>query len=205
MRILLGCLAACSVCFAVTPDEALAKLKAGNAKFAKGLAQNPNQSVERRLSLKTGQDPFAVVVSCSDSRVSPDLIFDQGVGDLFVIRDAGNIVGETELDSINYAILHLKVPLVMIVGHQSCGAVEAVVKGQTEDIPAIAKEIEPAAQRSAKMWGSRLENAIKENVRLGVEKLTDYPMYQKLIKSGKLKIVGGYYDFKSGKVIPVEL
>ena len=132
------------------------------------------------------------------------MIFDQGIGDLFVVQDAGNIVGETELDSINFAILHLKTPLVMIVGHQECGAVMAVVKGQTEDIPAIAKEIEPAVVKSRKMWGSRIENAVKENVRLGVEKLEKNPMYAKLIQQGKLKVVGGYYDFKTGKVAAVD-
>lgn len=204
MRILVGCLVATAAAFAVTPDAAIEKLKSGNERFVQEMAKNPNQTMERRLNFKNSQSPFAVVVACSDSRVAPEILFDQGVGDLFVVRDAGNVVADTELDSINFAILHLRTPVVMILGHESCGAVDAVVKGNDEDIPAIAKLIEPAVEKSKKMWGSRLENAIKENVRLGVQKLKDYPTYQKLIKQGKLKVIGGYYDFKTGRVTPVE-
>lgn len=198
---------ALSVCFAaeVSPEDALTRLKEGNRRFAEGLSKSPNRTVERRLDLRGAQYPFAVVVACSDSRVAPEIIFDQGLGDLFVVQDAGNIVGGTEMDSINYAVLHLKTPLVMVVGHEECGAVMAVIKGQDEGIPEIAKEIRPAVERSAKMWGNRWENAIKENVRLSVEALTHYPAYQDLIKKGQLRIEGGYYDFNTGRVEPVNL
>ena len=115
-----------------TADEALAKLMEGNARFVSGDMQHPNLSAERRAELAEGQAPYAVIVSCSDSRVPPELVFDAGPGDLFVIRVAGNIVGDDAQASIEYAVGVLKTPLVLVMGHESCGAVGAAVKTQTE-------------------------------------------------------------------------
>src|SRR5688572_16994 len=113
----------------VSPDEATKRLVYGNRRFVNGETQHPNQSAEHRLALAKGQAPFAVVVACSDSRVCPEIVFDQGLGDLFVIRVAGNTIGNVELGSIEYAVEHLHAKLVIVVGHEKCGAVGAAVKG----------------------------------------------------------------------------
>ncbi|MFS8564269.1 MAG: hypothetical protein LVR00_08190 [Rhabdochlamydiaceae bacterium] len=145
--------------------------------------------------------PFAVIVGCSDSRVSPEIIFDQTIGDLFVVRVAGNVIGPIELDSIEYSVDKLDTPLVVILGHQKCGAVSAVLSGSgDEDIESIAPYIQEAVDETKNMTGDPLTNAIKANVTNGIKTLKKSRVIGALLKSKKLKIVGAYYELATGKV-----
>lgn len=184
----------------VEPDVAFQRLKEGNERFAKDLSSCPNRDMERRAELSTLQHPFATILGCADSRVSPDVVFDQGVGDLFVVRIAGNVMGPTELDSILYSVKHLKSSLIVVLGHENCGAVHAVLEGQTGDIPAVAKLIEPAIKASKNLPGNRLEKAIKSNVQNVVDQLNSHQLFMDYVQSKKLKIVGGYYKLESGLI-----
>jgi carbonic anhydrase len=183
-------------------ETAVDKLKKGNERFVSGKPIHPGQTSGRRDEVLSKQAPFAVIVSCSDSRVPPEIIFDQGIGDLFVVRVAGNIVGPIELDSIEYATNILHAPFVLVLGHQNCGAVSAVMagKGVTDDIEAITPYILPAVEKAKKLPGDRLENTIKTNVELVIESLKKGPVLAKLIKEKKLDIQGGYYELNQGKV-----
>jgi len=184
----------------VSPQEALKRLMEGNERYKKEKFLHPNQSKEARLSLAEGQTPFATILGCSDSRASPEIIFDQGIGDLFVVRVAGNVAADVEIDSIEYSVLYLKSSLVLVLGHQSCGAVQAVVKGQTKGIESVASLIAPSLALAKTQKGSLLENTIKDNVLYVTQELKKSPPLANLIKQGKLAIVGGYYDFHTGGV-----
>lgn len=185
---------------ALTPPQALDQLKAGNQRFVQNQPIDPNRSPERRQQVSQGQTPFATVVGCSDSRVAPELIFDQGLGDLFIVRVAGNVVGPLEIDSIEYAADVVRTPLVVVLGHERCGAVTAVLAGQTKDIEALAKQIEPAVQETKGLKKDRLEQTIKANVGLVVEKLRKNKILEKWIREKKLEVLGGYYHLGSGEV-----
>ena len=184
-------------------NQALQLLIEGNKRFAAMNATHPNQSKERRDEVKGGQKPFAVIVGCSDSRIPPEILFDQGIGDVFVIRLAGNIVDDTALGSIEYAVEHLGTRLIMVLGHDKCGAVTAAVKGG--DIPghigSIVKAIAPAVKKAKNQSGDLLENAIRENVAMAVDRLkSSSSLLAHLVKDGVLKIVGAYYRLDDGKV-----
>lgn len=183
-----------------TPASALSRLMDGNQRYVQDRLLHPNRSQESRQAVASGQTPFAVILGCSDSRVSPEIIFDQGIGDLFIVRVAGNVLGPLELDSIEYSAIYLKSALILVLGHENCGAVTAVVEHQTRDIEAIATLIEPAVVASREMPGPRLENAIKTNVRMVVEQLKKSPALARLIEEGKLAVAGGYYRLNSGAV-----
>ena len=116
----------------LTADESLARLMEGNKRFVKRKAQHPDQSLAHLREIEPGQHPFAIVLGCSDSRVSPEVVFDQGLGDLFVIRVAGNVTDDAVVGSVEYAVEHLKTPLVVVLGHQGCGAVQAAVSASQE-------------------------------------------------------------------------
>lgn len=182
------------------PDAALKKLLAGNDRFARDQLTCPERTQERRLALVSKQNPFAVIVACSDSRVSPDLVFDQGVGDLFVVRDAGNIIGETELDSIEYAVLHLHAGLIVVLGHANCGAVSAVLSGHTGDIETVASLIGPFIKEIKPGEPDALEKAVKANVRGSVQTIRKSSQLKTLLEQKKLAVVGGYYNLESGRV-----
>jgi carbonic anhydrase len=184
---------------AVTPNEALQKLKEGNKRFVNGKLEHPNRDEVRREALVSKQEPFAIIVGCSDSRVSPEILFDQGVGDLFVVRVAGNVGGPIELDSIEFAAVFLKSSLILVLGHENCGAVNAVLNGQTKDIPAIANLIAPAIKDTKTQSGS-LESAIKANVRAVVTQLKNSPPIANQIARNSIKVVGGYFNLESGQV-----
>ena len=179
---------------------ALERLIEGNKRFVKGESTHPNRDEERRLETAEQQTPFAIIVGCSDSRVSPEILFDQGLGDLFIVRVAGNVVGPIELDSIEFSALYLHSSLIFVKGHENCGAVTAVLDGKTKDIEAVASLIEPAIKQSETQEGNRLENAIKDNVLNVVAQLKKAPALQKLIKSKKLVVAGGYYHLRTGEV-----
>lgn len=185
----------------VTPDEALERLMAGNKRFTTDQLEHPNRTSERREALVHQQNPFAIIVGCSDSRVAPEILFDQGVGDLFVVRIAGNVIGILGLDSIDFAALYLGASLVLVLGHENCSAVKAVLDKQASSIEAIATLIEPAVIFAEQQkTGDRLTNAVKANVKLVVEQLKRTPLLASLIEQKKFNIVGGYYNLQSGQV-----
>lgn len=185
----------------VDSADALKALMEGNGRFMNGIPQ-AKQDFEKREKTQEGQSPFAVIVGCSDSRVSPEIVFDQSLGDLFVVRVAGNVVGEIEVESIEFAVTQLQTPLILVLGHQNCGAVNAVLheKVMQDDLAAIAPLIVPAIEKARKMPGDLLTNAIRENVRLIVKKLIENPVLSPYVQGGKLKIKGGYYELTTGRV-----
>jgi len=183
--------------------EALSRLIDGNSRFSRDQADRPNQTIERRQEVTTGQKPFAVIVSCSDSRIPPEIVFDQGIGDLFVVRVAGNIVDDLALGSIEYAVEHLGAKLVMVLGHGKCGAVTAAVQGghAPGHIGGIVSAIHPAVDKARTKQGDLTDNSIRENVGLVVEAIRlSEPILADMAKKGDVKVVGAYYDLESGAV-----
>lgn len=181
----------------LTPKEALDRLMQGNQRYAADHLESPDRSSMRRLEIYQKQQPFAIVLGCSDSRVPPEIIFDQGLGDLFVVRVAGQVAGPVELDSIEYAAKYLGASLILVLGHQSCGAVNAVLNGKTSQIEDVADLIKPAIQSVRR---KTLENAIKANVRWVVEHLKNTSLIGQMMKEGKIDVVGGYYTLPDGKI-----
>jgi carbonic anhydrase len=183
-----------------TADEALKDLVAGNERFVAGHASKPRQSPADFSKLVSGQAPDAVIVGCSDSRVPPEILFDQGVGDLFVIRVAGNIVsgaGPIVKGSIAYAVLVLGAPLVMVLGHSECGAVKAALDTKQQDLPGSIRDLVGLVDTGKER---DLDRAIAANVRSGVAKLTTEPTISRQVETKRLKVVGAVYDLASGKV-----
>jgi len=179
------------------------RLLEGNKRFADGKPSHPNQTFERREHAAKGQHPFAVVVSCSDSRVPPEIIFDQGIGDLFVVRVAGNILDDAGLGSIEYAAEHLHVSLIMVLGHERCGAVEAAVKGGEAPghIKSLVGAIQPAVEKARGEHGDLAENAMRTNVKMVVDHLkASKPILEHLVHNGTLTVVGARYDLDDGQV-----
>lgn len=188
-------------------QEVLPRLMNGNKLYAAGQFRHPHQTLARRLEVANGQKPFAVILGCSDSRVPPEILFDQGLGDLFVVRVAGNIVDNAVEGSIEYAVEELGVSLIMVLGHERCGAIKAAVDvvekgGQLPgQIESIINSIKPAVERVKGKPGNLLENAINENVLMVVEKLkASRPIIAKFVENGQLKVVGANYELKSGTV-----
>ena len=184
----------------MNPTKALKKLMDGNNRYKHEKLLHPHQTKEARIASATGQAPFATILGCSDSRVAPELIFDQGIGDLFVVRVAGNVVAPVELDSIEYSVIYLKSSIILVLGHENCGAIQAVIQGQTQDIEAVASLITPALELARTQEGSLLENTIKDNVLHVVDELKKSPVLAKMLQENKINVVGGYYNFYSGAV-----
>lgn len=187
----------------VNADEALKILSEGNKRYVVGKFIRPHQTSVRRAELIEGQHPFAIVLSCSDSRIPVELVFDQGVGDIFVVRNAGNIADDVALASIEYAAAHLHVSLAVVLGHGSCGAVTATASGGELEghLPAIASAIRPAVDKAKTQQGDLVNNAARANAVMVAEQLrTSKPVLSELVKSRKLTIVAAFYDIKSGKV-----
>lgn len=186
------------------PKEALNKLIEGNLRYINSQTIHPDQTAEVRAEIATRQKPFAIVVTCSDSRVPPEIIFDQGLGDLFVIRVAGNVVDNFELGSVEYAAEHLGVQLVVVLGHERCGAVEAAVKGGKAPghIASLVNAIKPSVEKAKKEKGDLFENSIKNNTNAVAQKIKNSrPLLAELVKEGKLIVVPARYDLDDGKVI----
>lgn len=184
-------------------ESALRELKAGNQHHVSHRYSHPHQSAARQRELVAGQHPHAVILSCSDSRVAPEIVFDQGLGDLFVVRVAGNVAGDVELASIEYAAEHLETPLVVVMGHQKCGAVSAAVAGGEAGghLPALIGAIQPAVAKANGQAGDRVENSVRLNVEMIVERLrTSQPVLAELVHHGKLRIVGAVYSLDSGAI-----
>jgi carbonic anhydrase len=194
-------------------EEAFGKLIAGNKRFVTGSLAQKDVGDARRKELAGGQHPFAIVVTCSDSRVAPEIVFDEGLGDIFVVRVAGNVLDPISLGSIEYAAEHLHAPLLVLMGHEQCGAVSAALdaKGEPEgNIGAIIKKILPAVKKAKVKGGSRdemLNNAIRENVVLSYKDVRGKsPVLKHMIDKGELRVVAGVYHLASGEVesLPLE-
>ena len=183
--------------------EAAGMLFAGNRRYVAGEMKHPGQSAKRRAEVAGGQAPFAVVLGCSDSRVPPEIIFDAGLGDLFVIRVAGNIIDDVVLGSIEYAAARLGTPLVVVLGHASCGAVTAAVAGGDAEghLPSVMSAIRPAVEKAACRPGDVTDHAIRANARLVVEQMTERsPVLAGRVRAGMLQIIAAYYDLATGCV-----
>src|SRR5919197_2636668 len=215
----------------VSPADAISKLKEGNGRFTAGNMQHPHESSEdrsymasnsyenagmtflgmtadqaakRRAELAKSQHPFAAIVSCSDSRVPPEIVFDQGLGDLFIVRVAGNVINDEGLGSIEYSVDHLGTRLILVLGHQSCGAVKAAketiaAKGKAPGhIESLVTAIKPAVEATAK---DDLETTIKANVKNVVQALrASTPILKAEVDSGKIQVIGGHYSLDTGAV-----
>ncbi|MEN1678709.1 MAG: carbonic anhydrase [Planctomycetota bacterium] len=192
----------------VTADAALKALKDGNARFASGKPTHPHENAGWRHQLEAGQHPFAVVIGCSDSRVPPELLFDQGFGDLFVIRVAGNVVDTDVVASVEYAIDHLDTQLIVVMGHTCCGAVTATIDhlsnpdGEPAEVVSLLYQIEPATMGLDRNLPRKdfVAKAIEQNVQLAVRRLSRVPDLRRSLKSGAVKLVGAVYDMHTGKV-----
>lgn len=186
----------------LTPDAALQKLIEGNQRFVQHQPQYPDQSAARLLEVAQAQHPFATILSCADSRVPAEIVFDQGIGDIFDVRIAGNIATPEALGSIEYAVTLLGSPLLMVLGHERCGAVTAAVKKEEllGDISTFVKAIKPAVDKVKDQPGDAVENAVAANVQYQIEQLKRSRLLTERLQSGQLKIVGGRYDLDTGKV-----
>src|SRR4028118_1965568 len=184
------------------PDAALQLLIEGNKRFVENRRVFPNQNMMRVTEVAQTQKPFAAILGCADSRFPSEMIFDQGLGDLFVCRVAGNVATPEEIGSLEFGTLVLGAKVLMVIGHERCGAVKAAIEGGElpGQIGSLTKAIKPAVQMSKNQPGDSVENAVKANVRLQANRLKDSPVINKLVEEGKLKIVGGYYDLDTGAV-----
>lgn len=189
----------------LSPNDALEKLMAGNQRFVRHQPQYPDQSEARLREVAQAQHPFATVLSCADSRVPAEIIFDQGIGDIFDVRIAGNIATPAAIGSIEYAVALLETPLLMVLGHQRCGAVTAAVQQQAlpGEISTFVNAILPAVERVKDQPGDVVDNAVAANVQYQIEQLQRSPLLKERLRSGKLKIVGGRYDLDSGTVTKI--
>lgn len=193
---------------AVDAELALKRLREGNARFVAGKSKHPHEKPDWRLTLEAGQHPFAIVVGCSDSRVTPELIFDQGLGDLFVIRVAGNVVDIDVAASVEYAADHLGTRLILVMGHSHCGAVTATIDhlsdtgGEPAEVVSLLYRIEPAIIGLPRELPreERIGLAVKRNMKLAVRRLSRVPALLRSTRAGRVKIVGAIYDMHTGKV-----
>lgn len=186
-----------------TAATVLAALKAGNQRHVSAKYTHPHETATYRQGLSAGQHPQASVLTCADSRVAPEIIFDQGLGDLFDVRVAGNVAGNDEIASLEYAAEHLHTPVIVVMGHQKCGAVSAAAEGgeAAGHLSSIITPISLAVEKARKMQGDVVENSVRINVANVVEELrTSKPVLSELVSEGKLTIVGAVYSLDTGKV-----
>ncbi len=186
----------------ITPDQALNELLAGHQRFLRQKRVFPHQDLAQVRRVAQSQTPIAAILSCADSRVVPEIIFDQGLGDLFVVRVAGNIAITEEIASEEYAVAVLQTPLVMVLGHSRCGAVTAALSGKPLPgvIPSLVTAIQPAIDQAKTQPGDLLTNAIQANVQRQVHRLTQSPVLAEQIREGKLAVQGAYYDLEQGEM-----
>lgn len=188
----------------LTPDAALDQLLAGNKRFASQTATRPHQGVFRLQEVARSQKPFAAILGCADSRVPVEILFDRGLGDLFVVRVAGNVAAPKEIGSLEYAAL-LGTKLILVLGHERCGAVTAALstKPALGQIGSILEDIQPAIVATRGRIGDPLKNAIVANVKNQIAIIAASPVLKDLVQADQLKIVGGYYDLDTGIVSQV--
>ncbi len=187
----------------LTGSEALERLKMGNERFVDSRMAHPRQTKERRAALCEGQQPFAAILGCSDSRVPPEVIFDEGLGDLFVIRVAGEIVDDAVLGTIEFAADHLELPLIVVLAHARCGLIQATVAGAT--VPGCQSKLLWEAQNAVDQVrndpGDLVDNAARANAKRIVAKLTGCgPVLAERVERGSLMIVQAFYDLETGRV-----
>jgi carbonic anhydrase len=189
----------------LTPEKALNELLLGNKRFASQRNQGPNRGIFRLREVAQGQKPFAAILGCADSRVPAEIIFDQGLGDLFVVRVAGNVATPEEIGSLEYGTLVLGAKILLVLGHERCGAVKAAIdnKPVPGQIGAILEQIQPAVASTSKQSPDQLKDATIANIKNQIAILKNSPVVADLIKSKKLKIVGGFYDLDTGLVTQV--
>jgi len=190
----------------LSPDAALDRLMKGNARYIDGLTKRHDFKHERE-ALSKGQNPFAAVLSCADSRIAPELCFDTARGDVFVCRVAGNFADEEIIASFEYAVHVLNAPLIMVLGHEACGAVDATIKSIKDGttlpghLPALVHALTPAVDAAQKQPGDLLANAIRGNVAMNVDRLkTTAPILKAAVDDKKIRVVGGIYELKTGRV-----
>jgi carbonic anhydrase len=176
---------------------------AGNARFVAYKEQHPDESPARRKALTIEQHPFAVILGCSDSRVPPELLFDEGLGDLFVIRVAGNVVDDDILASVEYAVEHLRTKLIVVLGHEKCGAVSAAVSGETTvgHLETLLSAIKPSVVATANRPGDHVHNCVVENARRVAQQIRNSePVLREAVEREGLKVVAADYELDTGKV-----
>jgi carbonic anhydrase len=188
-------------------EQAVELLKAGNMRFQTGVLQHPNETMMRRKDVAHQQMPFATILACADSRESPELLFDQGLGDLFVVRTAGHVLDSAVLGSIEFGISELKIPLLVVLGHQRCGAVKASIEAVEVrmlvpgSIEAIVDGIRPALLLAEGEGSAFVDNAVRANVRVTVQRLGNSKIISTAVAEGRVKIVGAYYSLDTGEVV----
>ena len=191
----------------VLPAVALQMLIAGNLRFVSRLRQDPNQDLARVTAVAETQKPFAAILGCADSRFPAEIVFDRGIGDLFVCRVAGNVCTPEEKGSLEFGTLVLGAKVIMVVGHENCGAVKAAIAGAPVpgQIGSLIDSIKPAVDSTKWLPGDKVANAVKANIVLQAKRVKQSPVISQLILQGKLLVVGGYYDLDTGAVtiIPV--
>jgi carbonic anhydrase len=190
----------------LSPDAALERLLKGNERYVSGTMQ-PHDFKRQREALAGGQNPYAAVLGCADSRIAPEYAFDSSRGDLFVCRVAGNFAGDETIASLEYAIAVLNTPLILVLGHDACGAVDATIKSLKDNkpppghIPSLVQAIAPSVKAVSSQGGDTLDNAIRQNVVDNVNKLKSAaPILGAAVGDKKLKVVGGIYRLATGKV-----
>ena len=190
----------------ISPDASLKRLMEGNQRYVEGIARRHDFRHERE-ALVGGQNPYAAILSCADSRIAPEYAFDSGRGDLFVCRVAGNFATEETVASLEYAVAVLAVPLILVLGHDACGAVDATIKSLKDGkplpghMPSLVAGLAPSVKAVAEQPGNALDNAILQNVKDTVAKLkTAAPILSAAVEQNKIKVVGGVYRLKTGKV-----
>ncbi|MFI5732826.1 carbonic anhydrase [Kribbella sp. NPDC051587] len=190
-------------------EQALARLVAGNARFVAERDERLDEGVARRVAVSQGQHPFATVLGCVDSRVPIELVFDQGLGDLVVVRSAGEALDHSVTGSLEFGVAELHTPLLVVLGHQRCGALDATIKAldahqrtsEAGQIGYLVEALAPAVREVAGKPGDRLTNAIHANVDLTLAKLRQSTVIAPLEAAGKLKLVGAYYELDTGRVV----
>jgi carbonic anhydrase len=190
----------------LSPDAALERLKKGNERYVAGVMKRHDFRTEREV-LAGGQNPYAGILSCADSRVAPEYAFDSGRGDLFVVRVAGNFAEEDGIASFEYAVKFLGTPLLVVLGHEGCGAVGAAIKTVKDGaelpghLPQLVEHLRPAVKAAMPQSGDLLENAIRENVLMNVENLKmATPILSRYVEEKKVRVVGGIYKLADGRI-----
>ena len=189
------------------PGRVWNELLAGNERFVSGTPQHPRQDVERRETVAQGQNPVAAIFGCADSRLAAEIIFDLGLGDAFVVHNAGQVASDSAIASLEYAVAVLNVPLILVLGHDACGAVEAAIKSLGDGkplpghMPSLVTGLAPSVKAVAGQPGDTLDNAILQNVKDTVAKLkAATPILSAAVEQHRIRIVGGIYRLKNGKV-----
>jgi carbonic anhydrase len=188
---------------AVSGDEALTRLIEGNQRYVKHKERHPDQSLARRKELTATQHPFAVILGCADSRVPPELLFDQGLGDLFVLRVAGNVVDDDILGTIEYGVEHLGTRLIVVLGHEKCGAVSAAVEGVKEPghLTALVQAIQRSVDATRNDPGDKVHNCVIANVRSVAGQIRESePVLKEAIQGNGLQVVAAVVALDTGKV-----